>query len=1158
MQEYYIPASGVNDPSTLKDLPGVANISERDGFLVVAVKDEDQLVSHCVDSSSRVEHNSLVVLLSGQVKHSAILINEKQIARECEAHGASLLYLAEQNLADYIAELHRAEIVLVLSDADRQWIRYTRPDARIFCLSEQSFAYAHDVGRKPYLLPSTPVGAGMNILDIARLADVIPHYTPKSQTPQVLTLPDDRDIPLANGELVINELESSGSVYPLQALLEQNPMSDTLIVSFHGGLEPRAQRLPHYEWRGTLQNDIDNKLFISDPTLWQSNELKNGWYFGSAEDDTILRIKNFVSFVAEKLKIKYIIFLGSSAGGVAAFQLGAHFSNSISLGYSLQRNMSRGPKIHTVGFYEHVLKGSNWDAAYTRFGSRLAVHDLFNGSTPYLGKAIWIQNTGDAEHMRDHYLPELEAHDKSASLGRQIIVKDRLEGYLTYWGEGHPIPPRSLFFAALEGAKKSLRTDAPFDIEWTANIKVPDKNYPVRLDIPTPILHNSDRYLKPLKRGAVHFSGRAPLGMAVAIQIGDRYYQATKVNPQGFWSLDISFAKAPAWQVQLKTYDYANRVVSEPLGLVLNVVDDISNGVEDAAPLETESRTLDELGVAFHSDSSSIGHGYLEEYEKAFESLDIDSCLMVLITVRNRELLKTLTTYLPHVDFLAIESQNDVSQDFNGQVGFVRPKYYSEDFFKNIAEQYHPSVVIDDGTHRWDHQMRAFENLFISLKPGGYYIIEDMHTSFGVFTSNYQGGETRSTYNQLLDYITQMVAGAQSSEPKNAFDYYFRESVNSVKFLKHAIIIEKSKNPARVYTVRSLKSLCSEPVTQDSGIYYRVPGKIVNGSNYINNSFSSLSGFEGEVSLGAVTSGIVKNAKVIGGGVVCTSNDELIAETMNCARNLTSYRGLYRIDSQRLWVGSKLESNHYVAAEPGKQHVLLQSVWDANYGHWLWDTLSRIDLVKKAQLEEKPLWVINKPKGAMRAVVYDTLKLAGIDSNDVIEHDQTVVQYESVFIPAALTVHPTMKSPESVEFLENLVENIPPGVHQKIYVTRNAYGRRSLTNEEDVWPILQKYGFVKIIPEKLSFAEQASLFKGASVVAGNLGAAFSSLAFSPKGVTVLALTTPTMVHDFFYDIVCHKKGVYYALQGEASKEANDLSSNFIIDPSKLEELLASI
>jgi hypothetical protein len=45
-------------------------------------------------------------------------------------------------------------------------------------------------------------------------------------------------------------------------------------------------------------------------------------------------------------------------------------------------------------------------------------------------------------------------------------------------------------------------------------------------------------------------------------------------------------------------------------------------------------------------------------------------------------------------------------------------------------------VVIDDGSHVGQHQRASFESLFPVVSPGGWYVIEDLSTSYW---TNYQG-----------------------------------------------------------------------------------------------------------------------------------------------------------------------------------------------------------------------------------------------------------------------------------------------------------------------------------------------------------------------------------------------------------------------------------
>lgn len=61
-------------------------------------------------------------------------------------------------------------------------------------------------------------------------------------------------------------------------------------------------------------------------------------------------------------------------------------------------------------------------------------------------------------------------------------------------------------------------------------------------------------------------------------------------------------------------------------------------------------------------------------------------------------------------------------------------------------------IIIDDGSHQMNHQQLSFGILFKYLKSGGYYIIEDLHTSLNLnYTSKFDGYDN-STLNMFRIY----------------------------------------------------------------------------------------------------------------------------------------------------------------------------------------------------------------------------------------------------------------------------------------------------------------------------------------------------------------------------------------------------------------------
>jgi cephalosporin hydroxylase len=48
-------------------------------------------------------------------------------------------------------------------------------------------------------------------------------------------------------------------------------------------------------------------------------------------------------------------------------------------------------------------------------------------------------------------------------------------------------------------------------------------------------------------------------------------------------------------------------------------------------------------------------------------------------------------------------------------------------FFENRAQEDMFDLIVDDGSHKHEHQQKTFAYLFKYVKPGGFYILEDLH-----------------------------------------------------------------------------------------------------------------------------------------------------------------------------------------------------------------------------------------------------------------------------------------------------------------------------------------------------------------------------------------------------------------------------------------------
>lgn len=144
-------------------------------------------------------------------------------------------------------------------------------------------------------------------------------------------------------------------------------------------------------------------------------------------------------------------------------------------------------------------------------------------------------------------------------------------------------------------------------------------------------------------------------------------------------------------------------------------------------------KKLNELGVKYGTDKSSLLHDYLVEYEKEFpEPEKVEKVVELGLQRLNKKWrdskLPSVNMWLeffPNAHVYGFDKQDIKSSDrfsfFKGDQG--RIKDHME--FGGKVNSWDIDFVIDDCSHRPTHQLLSLLYLFPRLKTGGVYIIED-------------------------------------------------------------------------------------------------------------------------------------------------------------------------------------------------------------------------------------------------------------------------------------------------------------------------------------------------------------------------------------------------------------------------------------------------
>ena len=146
-------------------------------------------------------------------------------------------------------------------------------------------------------------------------------------------------------------------------------------------------------------------------------------------------------------------------------------------------------------------------------------------------------------------------------------------------------------------------------------------------------------------------------------------------------------------------------------------------------------RTLTELANEEGTDKGTergAAHGYTRLYERHLAHVREKKIRLLEVGIYRGDSHRMWRRYFPNAEIFGIDNE---SQEKIPEMPAVRcwsGNQAAEGFVKRFLAESggHFDVVIDDGGHKADETVRTFQLLFPAVKPGGMYVIEDLHCSY--------------------------------------------------------------------------------------------------------------------------------------------------------------------------------------------------------------------------------------------------------------------------------------------------------------------------------------------------------------------------------------------------------------------------------------------
>lgn len=140
--------------------------------------------------------------------------------------------------------------------------------------------------------------------------------------------------------------------------------------------------------------------------------------------------------------------------------------------------------------------------------------------------------------------------------------------------------------------------------------------------------------------------------------------------------------------------------------------------------------TLDNIGLRHGTDKASSFHNYLVTYEKYFDRLRDKPVRLLESGVLKGSSLKTWREYFKDGSIWGIDVDPNCLQELPMNCVGVHGNTNDPGFWESFQERDF-DIIIDDGDHAAESQLRMFHFAFPRLVSGGLYIIEDIHFSQG-------------------------------------------------------------------------------------------------------------------------------------------------------------------------------------------------------------------------------------------------------------------------------------------------------------------------------------------------------------------------------------------------------------------------------------------
>jgi hypothetical protein len=238
----------------------------------------------------------------------------------------------------------------------------------------------------------------------------------------------------------------------------------------------------------------------------------------------------------------------------------------------------------------------------------------------------------------------------------------------------------------------------------------------------------------------------------------------------------------------------------------------------------------------------------------------------------------------------------------------------------------------------------------------------------------------------------------------------------------------------------------------------------------------------------------------------------------------------------------------------------LLSDWaNINFGHFLLDSIGRLHLFEKAGFNINDCDKVLCPGKPNRKKV-ELLRTAGVPDEKMLwSAHYTAIETDFLYAPS-FPGHRRNYPAWLASYVKNLFIKTPCNSQsRRLYISR-AKATRKVKNEEELIPVLKKYGFEIYFPED-HFNDEKD-FNQANFIIGPHGAGLTGIVFCERGTNVLELFPEDHVYPYFVTLANAAGLNYFCIKGYSSgvktKCFGTSLNDFTVDKNAFENAIQTI